>query len=77
VSLIPGELWAALGAALAAIIAFVVGGLRERKRGREEAIREAEEVDRDEAERIRQKLDSRDRSGSVAERLRRLGKWRG
>jgi heme exporter protein D len=75
-SLIPGEIWAALGAALAAVIAFLVGGVRERRRGRQEAIQELEEGDRDEAQRIRKKLDERDRGGSATERLRRLGKLR-
>jgi hypothetical protein len=76
VALIPGEVWAALGGVLAAILAIFVQGRRKKREGRDEALEELQEADHVEANRIRRKLDERDRSGSAVERLRRLGKLR-
>lgn len=74
--LIPGEVWAALGAALVAFAAMWRRGAQKKREGADEVLREVEEADRDAAKRIRKKLDDRDRSGSALERLRRLGKFR-
>jgi hypothetical protein len=75
-TLVPGEVWAAVGGALAALVAILVQGHRKKREGREEALDEIQEADHAEANRIRRQLAERDRRGSALERLRRLGKLR-
>jgi UPF0716 family protein affecting phage T7 exclusion len=74
---IPGEVWSALGALLVGVVGAWVQKSRGRSQGRRETITELEELDKDEAEEVRRRLDHIDREHSTVERLRRLGRWRG
>jgi hypothetical protein len=74
---IPAEVWSALGALLVGVVGAWVQKGRGRREGRRETITELEELDKDEADQIRERLNRIDRERSAIERLRRLGKWRG
>lgn len=74
---VPGEVWSALGALLVGALGAWVQKVRGRRQGRKETLTELEDMDKGEADEIRERLGRIDRDRSAIERLRRLGKWRG
>lgn len=74
-SLIPGEVWAAMGGLVAAILAFLGGRYAGKRQGRSEAKSEALEGDINRAKEVERKADEarRNRDGDPVERLRKSG----